>query len=108
MMAEEPVQRIHEQLDFAIGYDEIREGERELEDIINNFIRPFDLSRPPLLRVRVVKIEIQDLSPSSRSSSYPLLLLDMHHIITDGISQDILTKEFMLLYAGEGLSPAPV
>ncbi len=57
------------------------------------FMRPFDLAQAPLLRVGLVKIP----------GSNPLLMVDMHHIITDGVSQDVLTKEFFALYSGERL-----
>jgi amino acid adenylation domain-containing protein len=105
MLADEPVQRIYEyqEVDFAIRYDEVKE--QELQDTINKFVYPFDLSRAPLIRIGLVKVKKQGLSPPPPSSSTSLvLLLDMHHIITDGTSQDIITKEFMLLYEGEELS----
>ncbi len=34
-----------------------------------------------------------------------ILMLDMHHIISDGLSQDILVSEFMDLYDGKELAP---
>ncbi|WP_281944493.1 non-ribosomal peptide synthetase, partial [Paenibacillus tyrfis] len=34
-----------------------------------------------------------------------LLLIDMHHIISDGVSMGILTKEFIRLYEGDQLPP---
>jgi hypothetical protein len=58
-----------------------------------NFIRPFDLSHPPLHRVGLLK---------EQEDKY-ILVVDMHHIITDGISHDILAREFTALYAGEEL-----
>ncbi|MFW9877546.1 MAG: condensation domain-containing protein, partial [Candidatus Thorarchaeota archaeon] len=60
--------------------------------IIKNFVRFFDLSKPPLFRVKLVKL---------RKFKY-LLLTDFHHIIIDGTSMDILLREFIYLYfAGE-------
>lgn len=47
----------------------------------------------PLLRVHLLQ-----LSPERN-----LLLLDMHHIISDGVSMGILVEEFTKLYAGEAL-----
>jgi len=100
VIEDEPVQKIQNKVEFVLGYHELRSlatgtGSRELKEIIDNFEAPFDLSKAPLLRVGLVK----DKSPSS------ILILDMHHIITDGISQDILTREFISLYAGEELTP---
>ncbi|MBJ8193756.1 hypothetical protein JDS79_44370, partial [Bacillus cereus] len=34
-----------------------------------------------------------------------LLMLDMHHIVSDGVSMGVLTDEFVRLYDGEELSP---
>jgi hypothetical protein len=60
---------------------------------IETFIRPFDLSRAPLIRVGLIK--------TGKESH--LLITDIHHIITDGVSNNILTKDFMTLYRGEEL-----
>ncbi|MCP4151492.1 MAG: amino acid adenylation domain-containing protein, partial [bacterium] len=87
-----PVQKIHYKTNFKIDYYKITEN--EAETIINEFKRPFNLSQAPLLRVALLEIE---------SSHHQALLIDMHHIITDGTSQDILGKEFAALYAGEQL-----
>ncbi|MDQ1350535.1 MAG: hypothetical protein QG657_837, partial [Acidobacteriota bacterium] len=84
MVEEEPVQRIHEHVDFEI---EILEG-RE------NFVRPFDLARAPLLRAVLIKEE----------NGMYLLWVDIHHIITDGTSQAILRAEFDKLYRGGGVN----
>ena len=48
----------------------------------------FDLSRGPLWRLKLVKLAPQD----------HILILTMHHIITDGWSFGILIKEFSNLY----------
>lgn len=37
-----------------------------------------------------------------------MLLVDMHHIISDGISNEILVNEFMSLYKGDSLAPLPI
>ncbi|MGD2093065.1 MAG: condensation domain-containing protein, partial [Candidatus Aminicenantes bacterium] len=88
---EKPVQRIHKKVDFSIGTCEIT-GEED-EHIIANFTKTFDLNKPPLLRAAIATIK----------STRKILYIDMHHIITDGTSQDILQKEFMALYADPGL-----
>jgi tyrocidine synthetase-3 len=98
---EEPIQKILpvDEVEFAIVYyesvQEKERQEREEEGIIRDFVRPFDLSRAPLLRVGVIK----------RGEERTLLMVDMHHIIADGISMDLVTKEFATLYAGEELPP---
>ncbi len=50
--------------------------------------KPFDLERPPLFRLRLVR-----LSPDEN-----VLILVMHHIITDGWSMSILFKEIAQSY----------
>ncbi|MCP4217457.1 MAG: amino acid adenylation domain-containing protein, partial [bacterium] len=62
---------------------------------IRDFVRPFDLQRPPLMRLGIVK----------GVSASLLLVIDMHHIITDGVSHDILVRESRALYDGEELPP---
>ena len=61
----------------------------------NGFLTPFDLSRAPLLNVALVK----------RKDKHFILVVNMHHIITDGLSHTILVDEFAALYNGEDLPP---
>jgi 3-oxoacyl-(acyl-carrier-protein) synthase/acyl carrier protein len=98
---EEPVQRIHQdaELNFDIEYYETAGMEGEVvEEIIKNFIRPFDLTRPPLLRVGIIEI----------AGERNLLITDMHHLISDGISVILTTRDFLLLYNGEELPALPL
>ncbi|MCP4152142.1 MAG: amino acid adenylation domain-containing protein, partial [bacterium] len=95
------VQRVHspERTDFRITFSERRTKssapEQETGEALSNFLRPFTLSRAPLMRVELVKLEEQK----------HIFLFDMHHIICDGESMGILVKEFSALYAGRELSP---
>jgi amino acid adenylation domain-containing protein len=82
-----PVQRIHDKVEFEFQYYELA-----TED--NSFIRPFDLSKAPLLRCLVV---------NTGNSNHLWLLIDMHHIISDGTSQAVLEREFATLKAGKEL-----
>ncbi len=94
MLEGEPVQQVHSHLDieFEIEYDDT--GTRQqAAGIINNFIRPFALSHAPLLRVGLIKMEKEK----------HILMVDMHHIISDGTSMGILTQEIMAVYGGEEL-----
>ncbi|HEY6324424.1 MAG TPA: amino acid adenylation domain-containing protein, partial [Thermoanaerobaculia bacterium] len=59
--------------------------------------KPFDLERGPLLRARLV------LLPGDRQ----LLLLNMHHIISDGWSVRLLLYELTRLYGASGAGTAP-
>jgi hypothetical protein len=97
---EEPVQRIHREVDFEIEYfsvenvESVEEGaENSRDSIVKYVFRSFDLSKPPLLRVGLLKL----------SESRYLFLVNMHHIISDGVSRGILAREFIRLYGGEDL-----
>ncbi|WP_036633577.1 condensation domain-containing protein, partial [Paenibacillus massiliensis] len=43
--------------------------------------------------------------PQVQAQGQYLLLLDMHHIVSDGVSMGVLTEEFVRLYDGEELQP---
>jgi len=91
-IGDEPVQKIHQEVEFVIEYYEAGEGSSK-EKIIQDFIRPFDLSRAPLLRVGLIKEEKQKY----------ILMVDMYHIISDGVSMNVLVREFMGIYNDEAL-----
>ncbi|BCJ96172.1 hypothetical protein acsn021_37410 [Anaerocolumna cellulosilytica] len=91
-----PVQKIVENVPFKLEYSEITTGDEntgKIYDEIYRFIRPFDLSNSPLIRANLVKIEEND----------HYLMIDIHHIISDGVSIQILMDEFMALYEGKEL-----
>lgn len=88
---DEPVQKISEQINFDIEY--IQASENSIQSIIEKFVKPFDLKNSPLLRVCLVEITQQEF----------IMIVDMHHIITDGVSNGILIKDFMTLYNNEEL-----
>lgn len=88
------VQQIAEKAAFKIEH--LQAGNPDA--IIKAFIRPFNLSQAPLIRV--------GLSPLGTGRH--LLLIDIHHIITDGVSADVLAADFMALYNQEVLPPLQV
>jgi amino acid adenylation domain-containing protein len=89
----EPVQRIHKEVDFEIAYYD--GAEREIKDILGHFVKPFDLSIPPLLRLGMVTLE----------EKKHLLMLDIHHIITDNISLNLTCDDIIGFYNGREPSP---
>jgi acyl transferase domain-containing protein/NAD(P)-dependent dehydrogenase (short-subunit alcohol dehydrogenase family)/acyl carrier protein len=98
-----PVQRIHDHVEFEIDKNFAELFQKRLpegppEAIIKSCLCPFDLSFAPLLRVGLVK---------NSDGSY-LLVVDMHHIISDGVSHQVLGKDFLALHQGEDLSPLRV
>jgi amino acid adenylation domain-containing protein len=50
--------------------------------------RPFDLEHGPLVRVKLLRLEAEDY----------LLIVTMHHIVTDGWSSGVLVREVAALY----------
>ena len=94
IVEEEAVQKIYDQVPFSVVHHEAA-NEESACCIIREFIRPFDVSRAPLFRVGLIKLADQ----------VHLLVVDMHHIITDGVSHGVLIRDFMNLYHGKGLSP---
>ncbi len=66
------------------------ERESEAQRLVNEEAQqPFDLAHGPLLRVKLLKLEAGE----------HLLLVTMHHIITDGWSIGVLERELTALYA---------
>jgi len=91
LIGDEIVQKIHKEVEFEIGYKEA--GEEEAEEILRSFVQPFDLSKAPLFKAGLIKV-----NPGKH-----ILMYDMHHIISDGTSMGILVKELMGLYEGKAL-----
>ena len=102
-------QVILERLDFKLeridlSHDESREAEdykardyKAQEICQTEVARPFDLAQGPLLRGKVIKLAEKE----------HILLLNMHHIVTDGWSLGVLTKELssILQALRQGRSP---
>jgi len=84
------VQRI-EDVGFSLAYASA--PAEQLEEIGRAFVQPFDLAQAPLFRAMLVAI----------SPTMHWLLMDMHHIISDGISMNVLLEELWSLYRGEQL-----
>ncbi len=87
----EPVQRVHKTVEFTVEYYE--SAEEEAYPIVQCFIRAFDLSRAPLLRVGLIKV----------GEARYIFMIDMHHIITDEISGEIFMRDFLIFFRGREL-----
>ncbi|WP_149096515.1 non-ribosomal peptide synthetase, partial [Paenibacillus terrae] len=92
MLNGELLQKIHPEIqwsaDFAHGVG--MEG-LSPELIQESFIRPFALHEAPLFRATIVPL----------GQDEHVLMMDMHHIISDGISSAILLEDLSLLYRDE-------
>ncbi|WP_157261697.1 condensation domain-containing protein, partial [Paenibacillus sp. A3] len=93
MVNGEALQRIYPQVDFAVEY--VQASEEAAGEVVQDFVRTFDLAKPPLLRVGLVEL----------AEERYILMFDMHHIISDGVSMEVLVEEFVRLYDGEELEP---
>src|SRR6185503_9204454 len=106
LVDEQPVQVIVPAVSLSLTVQELTslaepEREAELLRLVEaEAHQPFDLSRGPLLRVKLWRL----------SESEHVVLLTMHHIITDGWSLGVLINEVAVLYrafaAGEA-APLP-
>ncbi|HEX5216632.1 MAG TPA: amino acid adenylation domain-containing protein [Vicinamibacterales bacterium] len=98
-----PVQRVLDRLAISIPIVDLTHLDREAADADARALaaaesdRPFDLSTGPLIRATVVR-----LTPV-RS----VLLLTLHHIVSDGWSMQVLFRELRTLYRRAGDAHAP-
>ncbi len=92
----EPVQIIDDEGSIQIDYEETQT--EDYDTLLSDFVKPFDLTTAPLLRVKVVKC----------AEKQYILLFDMHHIISDGFSINLIIKEFTALYKGRTLDELTV
>jgi polyketide synthase PksJ len=94
-----PVQMVLPLVDFHLPFREAGDIEPTdgagLNRLIEEFVRPFDLSRPPLLRSEVVRLA---------GGKYGWLF-DIHHIVADAVGVSVLQQELTALYRGESLAP---
>ncbi len=95
--ADKPVQVIAPQLRVPLSIVDLSqrsvdEQPAEVERFIQSEAkRPFDLKNGPLLRAKLLRLAEQD----------HVLLLNIHHIISDRWSMGVLSKELASLYAAE-------
>ncbi|WP_075342508.1 condensation domain-containing protein [Tenacibaculum agarivorans] len=86
-----PVQIIHDKVPFELGYS--KDEEENIQSHIDTFVQPFNLGVAPLFRVSIVECESEEF----------YLLFDLHHIISDEISDSIIVSDFLKAYAGKPL-----
>nr|QEO73591.1 AMP-dependent synthetase and ligase [uncultured bacterium] len=91
-----PVQIIHP--DMTVDLTVVR-ADDDLEAVLRGEVsRPFDLRTGPLARIVLVSTTGQD----------HVLLMCLHHAVTDGWSIGLLAKDLSELYRGARLDPLPV
>lgn len=90
---DEPVQYINKQVQPEVKYFSTEKG-NDVNALIKQFITSFILSDPPLIRIALIKTGEQK----------HILILDMHHIISDGLSNIIMANELIRMYSGKPFS----
>ncbi|WJM89444.1 non-ribosomal peptide synthase/polyketide synthase [Pseudomonas brenneri] len=92
---------IVEREDFSILPEDERER-RVRSEAQEQSMQPFDLAAGPLLRVKLIKLDAEQ----------HVLLLTLHHIVSDGWSMSIIIDEFVRFYdahrRGQALSLEPL
>jgi len=95
----EPRQVVHPQADFRISFFRLDAGQAEQADeAVQACIQPFDLAVAPLLKVSLIQT-----GPEAH-----ILVMDLHHIITDAVSGGIIEREIFSVYNGLELPPLQV
>jgi amino acid adenylation domain-containing protein len=88
-----PLQKVWPHIDVEM--DQHQCAPAEFEPWLKRYIQPFDLSQAPLIRSALVHIE---------TVGY-VWVVDIHHIASDGTSQQVLADDFMQFYQGGTLPP---
>ncbi|MCP2052623.1 UNVERIFIED_ORG: amino acid adenylation domain-containing protein/non-ribosomal peptide synthase protein (TIGR01720 family) [Pseudomonas fluorescens] len=85
-----------EHLDFsALAFDEREQAVNQAAT--RQSLLPFDLENGPLLRVQLLKLDVQE----------HVLLLTLHHIVSDGWSMNVLIDEFIRCYDAHERNETP-
>jgi fengycin family lipopeptide synthetase D len=97
IVEDQAMQKVHPAGELVFELEEYRSSTagRTTGQIIQDFVKPFDLAVAPLVRAGLVETE----------EGNHLLMVDMHHIISDGFSVEILTQDFNAFFTGRELSP---
>ncbi|MEM5623352.1 condensation domain-containing protein [Bacillus thuringiensis] len=88
-----PIQKITDSIEFLLEFEVINK-ELDIQQLLNEFVEPFNLSESPLLRAKVVQI----------TENKSILIIDIHHIICDGVSKKTLLGDLSKFYEGKYLA----
>ena len=92
----EYIQEIHKNRPIHVDFIEL-DGEDNIDMIFHQNIRPFNLENEPLLRIKVIKF---------KEETY--VFRDMHHIIGDQITNDLLYDKIKDAYYGKPISTSKI
>lgn len=80
----------------AISLDvKMIEEKLELEKLLETINVPYDLTQPPLFRIRFLPV----------SDKHCLVLFNIHHIIFDALSMPVFLRDLIRLYQGQSMEP---
>ncbi|MFB6894702.1 condensation domain-containing protein, partial [Kitasatospora sp. NPDC056327] len=98
----QPVQRVRAAAGLAAAWHDLRGLDDPYGEAVRQagaeLHRPFDLAAGPLVRVTAWQVGAED----------HLLVLALHHIVSDGWSLGVLVRELGVLYDGGSLPDLPV
>jgi pristinamycin I synthase 3 and 4 len=84
----EPPRPVDLPMEDMSGLSEETQRKKVLDAMRREWEQPFNLSTGPVLRMKLIKVGERD----------HILLRNFHHIVSDGWSQSVFNREFMLLY----------
>lgn len=84
-------QKIADNINFNLDYIQTTPG--DIDKQFKLFNKTLDLSKAPLLNAKVLYL----------TNNHTMIFINMHHIISDGASMQILLNDFCKLYNGEEL-----
>ncbi|HAB60519.1 MAG TPA: non-ribosomal peptide synthetase, partial [Lachnospiraceae bacterium] len=90
MLDNEAVQEVDGNIECEFTYEVVEDF--NVEDLLKRFVRPFEFVEGGLIRLKIVQYKEQYY-----------LFLDVHHIISDGMSMSIIFKELSDLYSKKTL-----
>jgi tyrocidine synthetase III len=90
-----PVQQV---LDFEFELAIQKINEDAIQQELNDFVQPFDLYKGPLFRIKLLQITEEKW----------VLFYDIHHIIGDGVSLEIIIRDLFAFYHNEVLEPLDI
>jgi len=94
-----PVQRIHPPAPVPLPVIDLAGSPEEASRLVQEeALRPFDLSRGPLLRATLIRLGDEE----------HLVLLTMHHAVSDEWSVAVLVRELAAIYSGSPLAELPI
>jgi amino acid adenylation domain-containing protein/non-ribosomal peptide synthase protein (TIGR01720 family) len=93
------VQIVHDPVPANLVLVDLTGDPARLDDVLAaECARPFDLRRGPLLRTTLIRL----------GATEHVLVLALHHIVTDGWSTAVLTEDLAALYQGREPAPLPL